>query len=175
MRRDILAREHKLSERQAKALGHALEHGSLTIQDYEALCPGINRRSLQRDLKAMLDKGLRRVAKTTKSHRGGLEPPTFGSVDRCRNLEATQPQGLTGDASAACTKSADSETEPDENRAAPPAAPRAEPMPAGSSSADLTCGGLTGAAMAEALAMLARLPLSDTERVEAVRRLLADR
>ena len=31
---------------------------SFTIQDYEALCPGVNRRSLQRDLKAMLDKGL---------------------------------------------------------------------------------------------------------------------
>ncbi len=58
MRRDIMAKEHELSERQAKALGHALEQGSLTIQDYEALCPGVNRRSLQRDLKGMLDKGL---------------------------------------------------------------------------------------------------------------------
>jgi HEPN domain-containing protein len=30
----------------------------LTIQDYEALCPEVNRRTLQRDLKAMLDKGI---------------------------------------------------------------------------------------------------------------------
>lgn len=58
IRRDVLAREHGLSERQAKALGHVLEHGSLRIQDYEARCPGVNRRSLQRDLKVMLDKGL---------------------------------------------------------------------------------------------------------------------
>ena len=55
MRRDVLIKEHGLSERQAKALGHILEHGSLTIQDFEHLFPEINRRSLQRDLKAMVD------------------------------------------------------------------------------------------------------------------------
>ena len=47
-----------MSERQAKALGHVFEHRSLRIQDFEALCPGVNRRSLQRDLKILLDKGL---------------------------------------------------------------------------------------------------------------------
>lgn len=58
IQRDILAKEHGLADRQAKALGHVMEHGSLTIQDFEALCPGVNRRSLQRDLKGLLDKGL---------------------------------------------------------------------------------------------------------------------
>lgn len=58
IQRDILAKEHKLSERQAKAFGYVMDHGSLTIQDYEALCPGITRRSLQRDLKELIDKGL---------------------------------------------------------------------------------------------------------------------
>ena len=58
MRRDVLIKEHGLSERQAKALGHILEHGSLTIQDFERLCPQVNRRSLQRDLKAMVGMGL---------------------------------------------------------------------------------------------------------------------
>lgn len=58
IRTDILAKEHGLSDRQALALGYVLEQGALTIQDYEQLCPGVNRRSLQRDLKAMLDKGL---------------------------------------------------------------------------------------------------------------------
>jgi len=58
IRRDVLIKEHGLSERQAKALGHILEHGSLTIQDYERLCPEVNRRSLQRDLKTMVDMGL---------------------------------------------------------------------------------------------------------------------
>lgn len=47
-----------MTERQAKALGHILEHGSLSIQDFESLCPEVNRRSLQRDLKAMVDVGL---------------------------------------------------------------------------------------------------------------------
>ncbi|MGC9196847.1 MAG: Fic family protein, partial [Syntrophobacteraceae bacterium] len=58
IRRDVLIKEHRLSDRQAKALGHILEHGSLTIQDFERLCPEVNRRSLQRDLKSMADIGL---------------------------------------------------------------------------------------------------------------------
>ena len=58
IRRDVLVKEHRLSNRQDKALGHILEHGCLTIQDFEGLCPDVNRRSLQRDLKAMVDHGL---------------------------------------------------------------------------------------------------------------------
>jgi Fic family protein len=58
IRRDVLVREHRLSDRQAKALTYILEHGSLTIQDFEGLCSDVNRRSLQRDLKAMVDRGL---------------------------------------------------------------------------------------------------------------------
>ena len=58
IRRDVLVKEHDLSDRQARALGHILENGSLTIQDFERLCPEINRRSLQRDLRAMVDIGL---------------------------------------------------------------------------------------------------------------------
>jgi len=58
IRRDVIIKEHRLSDRQAKALGHILEHGSLTIQDFEHLYPDVNRRSLQRDLKAMVDRGL---------------------------------------------------------------------------------------------------------------------
>jgi Fic family protein len=55
---DLLVREHGLSDRQALALGYALEHEGLTIQDYEALCPDTSRRTLERDLKGMADKGL---------------------------------------------------------------------------------------------------------------------
>ncbi|MCX6340525.1 MAG: Fic family protein [Candidatus Aureabacteria bacterium] len=58
IRADVLARKHRLSDRQRAALGHALEHGLLALQDYAALCPKANRRTLQRDLKAMVDKGL---------------------------------------------------------------------------------------------------------------------
>lgn len=49
---------HIEGTRQTLALRFLLEHGKLTIQDFEALCPGMNRRSLQRDLKALLVKRL---------------------------------------------------------------------------------------------------------------------
>ena len=58
IRQDILVRQHALSDRQAIALGHIIEHGRLTIQDYVGLCLGTNRRTLQRDLKALVAKGL---------------------------------------------------------------------------------------------------------------------
>jgi len=58
IRRDVLIQQHGLNERQAKALGYLIQHGKLTIQDFEALCPTVIRRSLQRDLKGMLDKKL---------------------------------------------------------------------------------------------------------------------
>jgi Fic family protein len=54
--RDVLVRQHGLNERQAKALGYLIEHDKLTIQDFESLCPTVNRRSLQRDLKVMVEK-----------------------------------------------------------------------------------------------------------------------
>ena len=55
---DVLTRQHKLNERQIAALRFLLEHGKITIQDFEALCPTITRRSLQRDLKLLVEKGL---------------------------------------------------------------------------------------------------------------------
>ncbi|MHC4716253.1 MAG: Fic family protein [Planctomycetota bacterium] len=58
IQKDVLAREHGLSDRQGRALGHVMEHGELTIREYQALCPDTSRRSLQRDLKGMVDKGL---------------------------------------------------------------------------------------------------------------------
>ncbi|MCL2640241.1 MAG: hypothetical protein FWD53_05290 [Phycisphaerales bacterium] len=58
IRSDALAKQHALSNRQAKALAYVIEHGSLTIQDFAALCPNVDRRTLQRDLKAMLNAGL---------------------------------------------------------------------------------------------------------------------
>ena len=58
IRQDVLVREHALSDRQAAAVGHVIEHGRLTIQDFTGLCPETNLRTLQRDLKALVDKGL---------------------------------------------------------------------------------------------------------------------
>ena len=58
IRRDVLAQKHGLNERQSKAIGYLIQHGNLTIQDFEKFCPNVNRRSLQRDLKSILEKGL---------------------------------------------------------------------------------------------------------------------
>ena len=58
IRRDALVRQHALSDRQAVALGHVMEHGRLTIHEYEALCPGASRRTLQRDVRTLVEKGL---------------------------------------------------------------------------------------------------------------------
>ncbi len=58
IKRDVLVQKHGLNERQGKALGYLLQNGKLTIQDFEGICPDVNRRSLQRDLKGMLDKDL---------------------------------------------------------------------------------------------------------------------
>ncbi|EFB40098.1 MULTISPECIES: Fic family protein [Parachlamydia] len=56
---DVLAIEHKLSQRQKQALEYLFERGrEFSINDYELLCPGINRRSLQRDLSDLTSKGL---------------------------------------------------------------------------------------------------------------------
>jgi len=50
--------ENDQRQQQAKAIEHILEHGSLTIQDFEFVCPEVNRRTLQRDLKKMVVAGL---------------------------------------------------------------------------------------------------------------------
>jgi predicted HTH transcriptional regulator len=58
IRGDLLTQKYKLRERQKIASGYALEHGGLTIQDYMRLFPDVSRRTLQRELKEMVDKGL---------------------------------------------------------------------------------------------------------------------
>ncbi len=58
IRRDLLVQKHGLNERQSKAVEFLLAHGRFTIQDFEELCHDVHRRSLQRDLKKMLDKKL---------------------------------------------------------------------------------------------------------------------
>lgn len=54
IRSEILAKQYGLNERQTAALRFLMEHGKLTIQDYEAVSPEVNRRSLQRDLQQLL-------------------------------------------------------------------------------------------------------------------------
>lgn len=58
IRRDVIARKHGLNKRQALAVGHLLENPKLRIEDFERLCPKVNRRTLQRDLKNMVEQGV---------------------------------------------------------------------------------------------------------------------
>jgi Fic family protein len=58
IRSDLIARRHRFSERQAAGFGYVLEHGRMSIKEYESLFPQVNRRTLQRDLRILVDKGL---------------------------------------------------------------------------------------------------------------------
>lgn len=77
IRRDLLAQKYSLTERQRKAIEFLLKNGTLVIQNFEKLCPEINRRSLQRDLKDMSNKGL-------ISSKGATNKLTY--ILRCINL-----------------------------------------------------------------------------------------
>lgn len=55
---DLLFQTYQLSHRQQQALTFAIEYGGLTIQNFEAICPEPSRRTLQRELRVMVEKGL---------------------------------------------------------------------------------------------------------------------
>jgi len=58
LRLEAAARAHGLNARQARALGYLIEQGGMAIRDYEAMYPKVTRRTLQRDLSAMVRAGL---------------------------------------------------------------------------------------------------------------------
>jgi Fic family protein len=58
IRKDALVQKHGLSARQALAVGFLLENPALRIEEYEQLCPNTHRRTLQRDIKGLLEKGV---------------------------------------------------------------------------------------------------------------------
>lgn len=55
---DVFFQKYQLSPHQQKALTFVLEHGGLTIQNFEEICPKPSRRTLQRELRGMVEKGL---------------------------------------------------------------------------------------------------------------------
>lgn len=55
---DVLFQKYQLSLRQQQALTFAIEHGGLTIQNFKEICPEPSRRTLQRELRVMVEKGL---------------------------------------------------------------------------------------------------------------------
>jgi len=56
IKKDVLLKQHRLSERQKLAIEYITKQGSLTIQEFEKICPGVTRRTLQRELKGLMDK-----------------------------------------------------------------------------------------------------------------------
>lgn len=66
IRRDVLVNQHRLNERQGLAVELLLAQPELTVEELEKLCPGVNRRTLQRDLQALVEK---RVLKLTGAAR----------------------------------------------------------------------------------------------------------
>lgn len=55
---DILAQQNRLNPRQMEAVRFLLACETMTIQDYERLCPSVDRRTLQRDLRDLAAKQL---------------------------------------------------------------------------------------------------------------------
>ena len=55
---DIIAKKHGLTERQKKIIEYLMQTPNVTITDLEKLLPETNRRTLQRDLKDLLDAGI---------------------------------------------------------------------------------------------------------------------
>jgi Fic family protein len=58
IRRDVLVKKHSLNERQAAVLGYVLEHAEIRLEECEAIFPDVNQRTLQRDMKGMVDAGV---------------------------------------------------------------------------------------------------------------------
>ncbi len=55
---DLMARQYHLSGRQKLAIEYITKHGGITIQQFEAICPEVTRRTLQRELKELINKNI---------------------------------------------------------------------------------------------------------------------
>lgn len=64
---DVLAKQHHLSARQKTAIEHIVKNGSMTIQQFEKIYPEVTRRTLQRELKALVGKNILATVGATSS------------------------------------------------------------------------------------------------------------
>jgi predicted DNA-binding transcriptional regulator YafY len=67
IRRDALVLQHGLSERQAKLIGLAMERKEMTIGDILLAYPDFKRRTVQRDLKELVEMGFLIVEGSTSA------------------------------------------------------------------------------------------------------------
>ena len=61
IRRDVLVQKYGLNERQARTLDLLMKQDSVHISELEEHCPGVTRRTLQRDLNVLIEKNLVRL------------------------------------------------------------------------------------------------------------------
>lgn len=73
IRRDVIARDHGLNERQVLAVGALLERGDLGIEDFVALAAGVPRRTLQRDLQGLVEHGVAVIVGAARAARYRLK------------------------------------------------------------------------------------------------------
>src|SRR3990167_8010098 len=55
---DVLARQYHLSDKQKLASEYIVKHGGISIRQFEEICPDVTRRTLQRELKELIDKNI---------------------------------------------------------------------------------------------------------------------
>lgn len=58
IRKELISRKYDLSNRQELLVGFLLEHLTMNVQDAEVICSDVNRRTLQRDLAELIDRGI---------------------------------------------------------------------------------------------------------------------
>lgn len=67
IKQDLFADQYQLSEWQRLAIEYITTHNNLTIQEFEKICPNVTRRTLQRELKDLLDKDIIEVTGATSN------------------------------------------------------------------------------------------------------------
>ena len=73
IRCDVIAREHGLNRRQVLAVEALLERGGLGIEEFVALAAGVPRRTLQRDLQGLVERGVAVVKGAARAARYHLK------------------------------------------------------------------------------------------------------
>jgi Fic family protein len=66
---DLFVKKYDLSDRQRVAVNYLLKNKSMSIKEYAIVCPKINRRTLQRELKELIEKGIIRTKGATNKLR----------------------------------------------------------------------------------------------------------
>lgn len=64
---DLLVKKFHLSERQKLAVEFITKHSGMSIQQFENICPDVTRRTLQRELKELVDKNILKISGATSN------------------------------------------------------------------------------------------------------------